>query len=187
MFGEHCFLTWNRLETYHSEYLSQVHNYVAILPEVLRVLRPGGLYYSGELESGVFFHPDSYQALDPRTHAPASTRFFQVVNEALLVRGIQPSVNQIHTYLQNAGAFNNIESQIIYIPIGRWHHDPTMQGLGSAFQAILWRFADSVKPMLLQAGYSQAYVDALSRNFGDEIDTTQGLFGIYHIVEALKS
>ena len=62
-----------------------------------------------------------------------------------------------------------------------------MQGLGSAFQAILRRFADSVKPMLLQAGYSQAYIDVLSRNFGDEIDTTQGLFGIYHIVEALKS
>jgi len=150
-------------------------------------LRPGGLYYSGEPESGVFFHPYPYQALDPRTHAPASTRFFQVVNEVLLARGIQPSVNRIYTHLQNTGAFNNIESQIIYIPIGRWHHDPTMKGLGSAFQAILRRFADSVKPMLLRAGYSQAFVDALSRNFGDEIDTTQGMFCIYHVVEALKS
>jgi len=62
-----------------------------------------------------------------------------------------------------------------------------VQGLGSAFQAILRRFADSVKPMLLRAGHSQAYVDALSRNFGDEINTTQGLFGAYHIVEAFKT
>ena len=121
------------------------------------------------------------------THAPASTQFFQVVNDALLARGIQPSVNRIHIYLQNTGAFNNIESQIIYIPIGRWHDEPTMQGLGSAFQTILWRFSDSVKPMLLEAGHSQAYVDALSRNFGEEIGTVQGLFGAYHIVKAFKS
>lgn len=41
--------------------------------------------------------------------------------------------------------------------------------------------------MLLRASHSQAYVDALSRNFGDEINTTQGLFGAYHIVEAFKT
>ena len=134
---------------------AQVHNYADILPGVIRVLRPGGLYHSGELENAVFFNPDFHQTDSPRIHAPASTQFFQVVNDAVLARGILPSIDQIHIHLWNTGAFNNIQSRNIYIPIGRWHDDPAMQGLGIAFQQILCRFSDSVKPMLLEVGHPQ--------------------------------
>lgn len=164
-----------------------VRDYAAILPEVIRVMRPGGLYLSGELDNAVFFHPDTPQASNPGLHAPASTLFFQVVNAALQSRGIDPSVNQIVTHLQNTGAFSNIEQIIFPIPIGRWHDDPRRQELGTMLQAILWRFADSVKPMLRHAGHPQAYIDGLVQNFGDEMDTTHGLFGAYHVVQAIRS
>ncbi|KAL9708781.1 hypothetical protein Ac2012v2_007935 [Leucoagaricus gongylophorus] len=93
-----------------------VHNYADILPEVIRVLRPGGLYHSGELENAVFFNPDFHQTDSPRIHAPASTQFFQVVNDAVLARGILPSIDQIHIHLWNTGAFNNIQSRNILHP-----------------------------------------------------------------------
>jgi hypothetical protein len=113
-------------------------------------------------------------------------QFFQVVDDALLTRGIRTVVSRIPDYLRSTSAFERIESRIFYVPIGGWHDDPGMRQLGRTFQGILGRFAESVKPMLLQS-HQPGHVDALIQSFTAEIGTVHGLLGAYHIVEAFKA
>ncbi|KXN90757.1 hypothetical protein AN958_03644 [Leucoagaricus sp. SymC.cos] len=164
-----------------------VHNYASILPEVSRVMRRGGLYLSGELDLRVFFHPESPEASNPQEHAPMSTQFFQLVDAALQARGIQTSIPQIPTYLQDAGTFHNIHSQIIPIPVGGWHNDLRLQEIGTTLQENLRIFAESVKPLLRSAGHSEAYVETLAENFCAELEEVEGLYAAYYIVQAFRS
>ncbi|KAJ3568691.1 hypothetical protein NP233_g5554 [Leucocoprinus birnbaumii] len=152
-----------------------------------RVMRPGGLYLSGELETAVSFHSGNAPAASPEQYAPASTLFFQVVNDALQHRGINHDVSQIADHLRNAGSFVNVETRVIHIPVGGWHSVTSWKELGRDLQGILVRFADSVKPMLRDAGHTQAYIDLLVQNFEAEMDTTPGMLAAYHIVQATRS
>ncbi|KAF9446856.1 S-adenosyl-L-methionine-dependent methyltransferase [Macrolepiota fuliginosa MF-IS2] len=164
-----------------------VHDYRAILPEVIRVLRPGGIFLSCEWDLGVSFHPDSPHATETALHAPASTQFYQVLNAALESRGIRTVMSQITGYLHESSAFDDIQPNAFYVPVGTWHDNPRMQDLGRGFLATQSRLADSVKPFLKQVGHPQAYVDGLVREFVEELRTTDGLVGTYRLVHGIKS
>lgn len=151
------------------------------------MLRSGGLFLSGEWDVAVCFPPGDPRAANPTLYIPASMQFYQVLNLALEDRGIRTVVSHIPNYLNNTGAFREVVSSSISVPVGTWSSDPRMNELGRGFLAIQSRFADSVKPFLRQMGHAQVYVDALVQNFVDELRMMDGLVGTYHLVYAIKA
>ncbi|GLB44451.1 putative methyltransferase domain containing protein [Lyophyllum shimeji] len=162
-----------------------VRDYPAVLQEVARILRPDGLFLSCEWGRHSAFHPAFN--LDPEVHAPAACHFFEVLGKALdTCRGIQPIASRVPSFLRNSGCFKNIESRCFYMPIGPWHAEPEMKLLGRAFRASLLRYADSVKPLLLEAGWSEEEVLQIIGAYIHELKTVHGMVGVMHTVHARR-
>ncbi|KAF8154294.1 S-adenosyl-L-methionine-dependent methyltransferase [Crassisporium funariophilum] len=160
-------------------------DYRRVLQEVARVLRPGGLFVSCEWGRYVAFEPSL--RLDPSTHAPASSRFFDALTRALASsRGIQPISPQIPMFLSNSGLFTGITSEQRHMPIGAWASDPAMRVLGERSLEIIERYTDSVKPLLIEAGWVEAEVENLLADYLQETQTTQGLIGVLYTVHARR-
>ncbi|KAF8056042.1 S-adenosyl-L-methionine-dependent methyltransferase [Lyophyllum atratum] len=162
-----------------------VQDYPAMLQEVGRVLRPDGLFLSCEWGRYPAFHPRF--RLIPEVHAPSACHFFDVLGKALDgCRGIQPIATDISAFLRDSGRFKNIESRRFYMPVGPWHVEPEMKLLGRAFRASLLRYADSVKPLLLEAGLSEEEVRHIIDAYVHELKTVSGMVSVLHTVHAQR-
>ncbi|KAF5376694.1 hypothetical protein D9615_007865 [Tricholomella constricta] len=160
-----------------------VRDYPAVLQEVGRILRPGGLFLSCEWGRYPAFHPAL--DLDPEVHAPGVCHFFEVLGKALEARcGIQPLASRIPAFLGNSGYFTNITPQCFYMPVGPWHAEPQMKLLGRAFRATLLRYADSVKPLLLEAGCTEEEMLHIIGGYVHELKTVRGMVCVLHTVYA---
>lgn len=151
----------------------------------MRVLRPGGLFISYEWAAYPAFDP-SLQ-LDPATHAPASFRFHDAINGALQRRGLQAIAALVPSFLTNAGAFVEISPAQHYIPIGTWSTDPYLQSIGAASLQANMRYAQSVKPFLLESGWSEPDADTMLEDYIQEIRTRDGLVSILYTVHARRA
>ncbi|XP_006455904.1 hypothetical protein AGABI2DRAFT_195215 [Agaricus bisporus var. bisporus H97] len=165
-----------------------VRDYRTILPDVARVLRSGGVFFSGEWELKARHQLDSRQPAggafdDP---CPLSRRFFQVVNAALESRGILTDVSLISGYLHDTGDFHHIQSSSMFIPVGGWHDDPRLADLGAKLHFVQTRFADSIKPLLRQMGNSEDFIEGLTSGFVNEIGSVVGIVAAFHYVYAIR-
>ncbi|KAK0202660.1 S-adenosyl-L-methionine-dependent methyltransferase [Desarmillaria ectypa] len=159
-----------------------VCDYGEIIREVSRILRPGGIFVSGEWGRRPAFHP-SYN-LDPASQTPSFYRFFQLLHGALAQRGILPVAGTVHSMLQSNGGFSEITSQTRYFPIGPWSADRAMQRIGRAFRRVLSRYMDSVRPVILELGMNASDLDDLYADARAEIANAQGLVMVYYSVYA---
>ena len=164
----------------------QISDYSAILREVGRILRPGGLFTSCEWGRYPAFHP-SFN-LHPAYHVPGICRFFEILHKALdMCRGIQQLAPSIPSLLVASGLFTEITPQIYYMPIGPWHTDFNMQRLGRAYRATLLRYADSMRPLLMEAGWTDGELDDIIGGYVHDLKTVRGLVSVYHTVHARKA
>ncbi|SJL09903.1 uncharacterized protein ARMOST_13284 [Armillaria ostoyae] len=161
-----------------------VRDYGKIIQEVKRILRPGGMFVSGEWGQHPSFHP-SYN-LDPASETPSLLHFFQVLRSALARCGIPPVAGNVHARLQSAGGFADITHQIHYLPIGSWSNDHIMQRIGKAFRTVLSRYMDSVRPIILELGINESDLDHLYADARAEVASTQGLVAVYYSVHARR-
>ncbi|KAG6901202.1 hypothetical protein C0995_015449 [Termitomyces sp. Mi166 len=162
-----------------------VRNYATVLREVGRVLRPNGLFISYEWGRYPACHPSL--RLRPSERAPGLCAFFDVLTQALdMCRGIKPIAGTVPDLLSAAGCFRDIAVRVYYMPIGPWHSDPRMKDLGKAFRAVLVRYADSVKPLLREAGLTEEQVEAIVAAYLHDLRTVSGLVADLHTVHARK-
>ncbi|KAK0446788.1 S-adenosyl-L-methionine-dependent methyltransferase [Armillaria borealis] len=161
-----------------------VRDYGEIIQEVKRILRPGGMFVSGEWGQHPLFHP-SYN-LDPASQTPSLFYFFQVLHRALARCGIPPVAGTIDAMLQSAGGFVDITPQIHYLPIGPWSNDHIMQRIGKAFRTVLSRYMDSVRPIILGLGMNESDLDHLYADARAEVASAQGLVAVYYSVHARR-
>jgi len=162
-----------------------VSNYPAMVREVARVLRPGGLFLSGEWERGPTF---ADPALGNANSIPAIHRLLNLVDDALGARHrVFPVAPHIPAWLAESGRFRDITPQFHLVPIGDWHPDPAMQALGNNFRDIWVRYADSLRPMLREGlGLDEVQVDELVAGYVNDMDNVSGMIGVYHTVHAKK-
>ncbi|KDR78240.1 hypothetical protein GALMADRAFT_138359 [Galerina marginata CBS 339.88] len=162
-----------------------VLEYPQVLQEVARVLRPGGLFVSYEWAPYPAFDPSLQR--DLAIYAPASFRFHDAINTALLQRrGLHPIAAQIPSFLASAGVFAEISAGQHYIPIGAWSADPSLQSIGTACLEANERYASSVKPLLCDSGWTDAEAESMLTDFIREIRTMNGLVSVLYTVHARR-
>ncbi|KAK7055516.1 secondary metabolism regulator laeA [Favolaschia claudopus] len=162
-----------------------VTSYPNLIAEVLRLLRPGGLFLSGEWGRHPTFDP-SY-GRNPETDTPALITFFSHLHAALAARGLQPIAPEVGPLLAQSGAFEEITPREYYMPLGSWHPEPGMRRLGRAFRAAFLRYMDSVRPMIAESGVvSVAELDDAYDRVKQEVRDVAGLLSVFRTVHARK-
>ncbi|OJA20780.1 hypothetical protein AZE42_07016 [Rhizopogon vesiculosus] len=161
-----------------------VTNYPALLEEVARLLRPGGLFFSGEIGRSIDFAHNFPS--DLAHQAPRARQFYDVVNHFLTLRHLNLIADRIPRFIQNSQQFTVPIIQTFHIPIGGWHPDNVMKRAGRRYLAALKVFAENLSPMLRETGMTQHDIDALVLGFIQDIENVDGLVGVYHTVWARK-
>ncbi|EGN94744.1 hypothetical protein SERLA73DRAFT_171168 [Serpula lacrymans var. lacrymans S7.3] len=184
----------NRLLRWHDNTMDFVHarsvslavvDYPAMLREVARVLRPGGLFFSGEVGRYVKYAPNS--RLHTSAYAPGAGNFFRVINDRLArYRQLREITSDIPQWIHESGLFEDITVQEHFIPIGDWHEDPGMQSVGRTYKAAMEIFADSLKPMLRDVGMLEWELEDVVGRFLNDMNTVRGMVSVYHTVWATK-
>jgi len=175
----------NTFNLVHARSISMaITDYPNMLQEVIRILRPGGLFVSYEMGSYPVLHP--YYNLDARTLLPAATRFFGVVNEALQRRGIGCIAPTVPDLLSSSGSFTDITPQQFYMPIGPWPADPRMKSIGRAFRATLRKYTEAVRPMLIREGWADGELNQIIDDYLHETMVMRGMVGVCYTVHARK-
>lgn len=156
-----------------------------MLAEAARVLRPGGLFISGEWDRLPSLED---RALDTASVIPNITRLINRVNGILNGRfRALPAASSIPRWMAESGLFRDITHEFHEIPIGDWHTDERQRSLGVNFREIAVRYGDSLRQVLKDAGDEQAVVDELINGYLAEIRGVPGMFCVYHTVHAIKA
>ncbi|KAH9476830.1 Methyltransferase pytC [Psilocybe cubensis] len=156
-----------------------------LIREVARVLRPGGVFVS--VEWSPYPAVDLTVREDSASYAPASARFHEAINQALLNHcGLRPIAGQIHTLLANTGSFRDIVSSPRSVPVGTWSNS-RVRAIGEYCLEMNTRYADSVKTLLIDSGWTEGDVDRLCDEYIREIRSgDKKLVNILYIVHARK-
>ncbi|KAJ7832828.1 S-adenosyl-L-methionine-dependent methyltransferase [Mycena leptocephala] len=164
-----------------------VTSYPNLLAEITRLLRPRGLFLSGEWGRYPAFHPAYAAARTPATHAPAYAAFFGHLQAALAARGLHPVAPPIAPLLAHTGAFDEITTREYSMPIGPWHPDPAMKPMGRAMRAAFLRYMLAVRPMLAESGVATTEdLDDVYGRVRQEVRDVEGLHAVFHAVHARK-
>ncbi|KAG6374230.1 S-adenosyl-L-methionine-dependent methyltransferase [Boletus reticuloceps] len=164
----------------------QIANYPAMLREAARVLRPGGMFFSGEIGRYVAFAP-GYPS-NPAVDAPGATRFFKVINDLLERIRLHEITGHIPHWLRRTGMFTGGRIQEHLIPIGEWHPSSRQRALGRAYLDAMTVFAESLKPFLRgQGGLSEREIFELIDGYVRDMRGVPGLVSVYQTVWAIKA
>ncbi|KAF9564172.1 S-adenosyl-L-methionine-dependent methyltransferase [Agrocybe pediades] len=162
-----------------------VHDYRPVLQEAARLLRPGGLFISYEWAPYPPINPNIPHTPD---YIPAITRLHSSVNAAFhRTRNMRILGDQVPRYIVEVGAFTNITATQYLIPIGDWPTDATQKEIGLLSLEANKRYGDSVKPLLMEGGWTGPQVDGLLADYKQELDNTVGLNGVLVTVHATKA
>ncbi|ESK92827.1 sam domain [Moniliophthora roreri MCA 2997] len=165
-----------------------VRDFRVIINEAARLLRPGGLFFSGEWARRPVFHPQ--MNLTPSVDAVHLSHFFQALTNALeQCRGIYHVSDRIPDMILQTGLFRDITRQLFRMPIGDegpWQGDQQWMWLGRIYRACIRRYVESCKRILLEVGLSETQYNALYRNVLMEIKEVPGLIGEYNTVYASR-
>lgn len=157
-----------------------------MLRQAARVLRRGGIFFSGEVGRYVAFAP-GYPG-NPAVDAPGATRFFKVVNDLLERVGLDEIAGHIPHWLSETRVFTGGRIQEYLIPIGEWHPSSRQRTLGRSYLQAMIMFAESVKPLLRDhGGLSEREIYELIGACVRDMRYVPGLVSVYHTVWAVRA
>ncbi|CDO76333.1 hypothetical protein BN946_scf184795.g4 [Trametes cinnabarina] len=159
-----------------------IRDYRALLQEVGRILRRGGLFVS--IEWGRF--PAMEDGSDVAIRAPRAYAFFSAIRETLRVRrGIEPIASSIPRFLEETRQFTDIQTQRFQAPIGEWPTDPARKEMGREFREMMILYANSMKAVL-QEGPFTLLADALVEGYIRDISSVPGIVSTCFTVHARR-
>ncbi|PIL25697.1 hypothetical protein GSI_11447 [Ganoderma sinense ZZ0214-1] len=159
-----------------------IRDYGGLLPEIARLLRPGGLFVSNEWARS----PVMLDGSDIDIHAPSTAEFFRAVRDTLRERrGIPTIAHKIPELLQDSGHFTNVSSCPFFMPTGPWHEDPGLRELGRENRDMVELYARSMRAVLIDGPWA-AQADTLIQGCINESWRVPGLGLLYHTVHARR-
>lgn len=162
-----------------------IAHYPRMLREATRVLRRGGLFFSGEILRQVTFDPECFQGV-PALDAPRADNFYRLINRTLALRGLNNYTDRIAEFVHASGQFDAIRRQNYVIPIGEWSSSPNDRRLGARCRDILAVFARNLAPMLKDAAHPDEFIGEIIEGFVDDIGSVRGLVAVYQTVWARR-
>lgn len=163
----------------------QIGDWLALINEVARLLRPGGLFISCEWVLSPTFRPGVER--DPATHAPASMRFFHAIEHALAARGVILVGNHVKHYLEASRQFNAITEVPHCVGVGEELQDEAGSRVGHDLMRVFNRFTRSIIPLLREAGLTKLQIGELIGEYLGELQNPEtGLAYVYDITYARK-
>ncbi|EPQ56000.1 hypothetical protein GLOTRDRAFT_41165, partial [Gloeophyllum trabeum ATCC 11539] len=161
-----------------------VRYYYKMILEVARILRPGGLFISGEFIN----RPAIQDGSDPWIRCPRTCEFIELTARALALRGICVDLARtIPIWLRQTEQFYDIYSNTYRLPIGEWHPSPGQRRLGKKARKIFVGFAHAVRPLLERSGLrSPPEIRRMIAGYTHELEHVRGLIMCYQVVYARK-
>ncbi|KAG9103401.1 hypothetical protein FRC06_011041 [Ceratobasidium sp. 370] len=168
--------------------MTTFRDYRAFLPEISRVLRPGGLFLFGEQELEIFDASDP-QLVRPATNAPGLTRFVRIIRREFERQGISTrAATQMPTWLDALGGFQPAMRDMRAAPNGLWHPHPLMHDVGLMGARVLKATTLSLRPMLQMSGMPLPDAEALTQAvLRDLREPNIQTVAKYHMVWARRS
>lgn len=152
-----------------------------MLREVARVLRPGGIFVSGEVLRHVTFASNFHG--NPIVDAPNADRLYSLIDDILASRGVHNYVQRIPGYIRENGSFIDGEVRDYTIPIGECYSTTTHERrLGREYLGVMTKFGVSVGAMLRREGFDEMEIQNLVTGFVHDMESVQGLVGVYQTV-----
>ncbi|TDL17679.1 hypothetical protein BD410DRAFT_794152 [Rickenella mellea] len=155
------------------------------LREVKRLLRPGGLFISGDY--GPEFH--TAEGSTPRGKLPCTTKIVEMFALGIRAQGLDPDGYTVTAErLRTFGGFEEINELNVRVPIGPWDTSSALQqDIGEHFREVIKLIAFSLKPIMYRVGLSQSDADEICQGFIQEIwDPRVKLYHPYCGVYAIK-
>ncbi|KAG8796083.1 hypothetical protein FRC12_005353 [Ceratobasidium sp. 428] len=150
----------------------QIIDWPCFLTDVARVLKPGGLFMSGECDLRLQYDNNDLQF-------PATNHLYGRVTSFMNERGYTPNVGEamrdmlatLPSPVDNTPLFHNIGSETINIPIGRNHPDSSQVELAALAFESRERLAESLTPFMLSCGLQGIEVNGLMTAHRHELNT----------------
>ncbi|KAL0564252.1 hypothetical protein V5O48_017802 [Marasmius crinis-equi] len=176
------------IDVIHARSISlTVRDYRTIINEAARLLRPGGVLFSGEWRRYTAFDPTNYRHMTPHSDAPGLTHFFERLNDALLHRrGIRSVEHEIPQLITESGFFKEVIADSAFIPIGDYHDELPLKQMGRIYRDCMKKFMEASRRLMLEAGYTNAQLDIIFSDAWQDMKYVNGMGGIYHTVTAVK-
>ncbi|KAI5121468.1 hypothetical protein M0805_003925 [Coniferiporia weirii] len=154
-----------------------VINYRTIICEIARILRPQGLFLSGEWSCTVSTTDGSGA---PRL-ATGVSRFISTVMQIARPRGIHPAPELIPQMLAHSGCFGEIvpEQHIVALD-----DSP----LGARAKRMLLDFGDSARGLFIDYGHLlPRQIEGILQGLRSDLETVTGMRLVYHTVHARRN
>ncbi|KAI0314878.1 hypothetical protein OF83DRAFT_1134843 [Amylostereum chailletii] len=166
-----------------------IEDHPALLREVARILRPGGLFLSCEWVACPALHPAHPHRAHPDAYIPNTTRLSREVLR--LLNGEQACIPAL---IRDTRAFTPPVETTRVLPIGRPFAPPGspppsdgLQHIGEAMRLVAHGFAASVAAAAASKGQREGErVAALAEEYKREIDEKSGLVAVWRTVWARK-
>ncbi|KAF8651063.1 hypothetical protein AX16_004926 [Volvariella volvacea WC 439] len=166
-----------------------IQNYPALLQEIARVLRPGGLLLAGEWAHTHAYRQDIQTQLFNTGHTPNTTAFFDTVNQYFGPRTahtLQSLPLDLERLVQNTNNFHDIQTETYDIDLDPWHGVEDGDRWGRRFKRAHRIYGKSVQYLLRGRGMADVDVNALVTAYLNNLGGV-GLIHKYHALFAYRN
>lgn len=154
----------------------QVRNYRQILSEIIRLLRPRGLFISAEWTYKIVREDGS----NADSGISGITAFLSHLSGILSQFGIQHIAGMIPQALARSERFEDITCQAFKVPL-----DESI--VGRRARRMVNEFVRSAMPIFLEAGYTSTRIESIQQAVQDDLNHATQLFVVYQTVHARRN
>lgn len=151
--------------------------------ESARVLRPGGLFLSGEWIRDMFMEDGSRVDL----RAPGAYRFTVRLWEIMIARGISYITPLIPTYLQMSRQFDGVILQQYKVVLNSHFNNALQNDISNRMKDVMVKYARAMKPLFLDSGMLRGEAETVIEGYVRDARQVQGLMVVFQTVYARKA
>jgi ubiquinone/menaquinone biosynthesis C-methylase UbiE len=155
---------------------SGIQDYAALIDQISRVLRPGGVISLMEFDFHMYDENKRRIEIDRTTlDGPAWPKWLGFVHDiAKSAGGSVDAATYLFDWVQDHPLYEDVVYQEYYLPVSRWVGDGgPLDRVGSMMSPDCQAFVDSSRPMLLSSGLSEDLVNQLQKNAYEALQTNR--------------